>query len=254
MREKWELYDESRRKTGKILCRGERIPKGLFHLVADAVFLNSQGQTLIQRRARTKENYPNIWSATGGSVIAGEDTAQGCRREIQEELGFSPDMTRSRVLHTDVCPESCLIRDTFLIYQDVPLSAMRLQPEEVQSARWLLPEETRADERMWAQLNMKSSWKEVFPYLWLESMRIRIPAGVYRHSKGNLYRVHGLAIHSETLEPMVVYQALYGAGEIWTRPARMWQEEVRVNGVLTPRFSWVSEAEKPAEKPADVRK
>ena len=49
---------------------------------------------------------------------------------------------------------------------------------------------------------------------------------------------------------MVVYQALYGAGEIWTRPARMWQEELRVNGVLTPRFSWVSEA----EKPADVRK
>lgn len=240
MREKWELYDADRHKTGQILCRGERIPRGLFHLVADAVFLNSRGQTLLQRRARTKENYPNIWSITGGSVIAGEDTAQGCRREVWEELGFVPDMAGSRVLLTDVRPESCFIRDTFLIRQDVALSDMRFQPEEVQDAVWLLPEETKADERMWAQLNLKANWKEIFPYLWLESMRLRIPAGVYRHYKGNCYRVEGLALHSETLEPMVIYRALYGAGEVWTRPAGMWQEEVQANGHAVQRFSLVS--------------
>ena len=53
-----------------------------------------------------------------------------------------------------------------------------------------------------------------------------IPAGKYRHYKGNEYEVIGIAKHSETLEPMVVYRALYGDGGIWVRPAGMWNEIV----------------------------
>ena len=76
-----------------------------------------------------------------------------------------------------------------------------------------------------------------YPYLCLESMRIRIPQGVYRHYKGNRYEVQGLALHSETLEPMVIYKALYGAGETWTRPAAMWNEEISLpDGSKTLRF------------------
>ena len=51
-----------------------------------------------------------------------------------------------------------------------------------------------------------------------------IPAGRYRHFKGNEYEVIAIARHSETLEPMVVYRALYGNGDIWVRPAEMWNE------------------------------
>ncbi len=53
-----------------------------------------------------------------------------------------------------------------------------------------------------------------------------IPVGRYRHYKGNEYEVLYIAHHSETLEPMVVYRALYGEGEIWVRPAEMWNETV----------------------------
>ncbi|MBQ6676325.1 MAG: DUF1653 domain-containing protein [Ruminococcus sp.] len=53
-----------------------------------------------------------------------------------------------------------------------------------------------------------------------------IPKGRYRHYKGNEYEVLYIAHHSETLEPMVVYRALYGEGEIWVRPAEMWNETV----------------------------
>jgi hypothetical protein len=54
-----------------------------------------------------------------------------------------------------------------------------------------------------------------------------IPAGKYRHYKGNEYEVIGIARHSETLEPMVVYRALYGDGGLWVRPAGMWNETVK---------------------------
>ena len=65
--------------------------------------------------------------------------------------------------------------------------------------------------------------------------------GVYRHFKGNLYRLLYVARHSETLEPMVVYQALYGEGGVWVRPASMWTEHVEKENYSGPRFSWVEE-------------
>lgn len=70
--------------------------------------------------------------------------------------------------------------------------------------------------------------------------------GLYRHFKGGLYRVEGVARHSETLEEMVVYRALYGEGGLWVRPASMWNETVTHEGVLQPRFAPVKEGE---EKP-----
>ena len=64
-----------------------------------------------------------------------------------------------------------------------------------------------------------------------------IRPGLYRHFKGNEYRVLYTATHSETLEPMVVYQALYGQRGIWVRPAAMWNETVTREGKTLPRFT-----------------
>ena len=61
-----------------------------------------------------------------------------------------------------------------------------------------------------------------------------IPCGRYRHFKGNEYEVIGIAKHSESLEPMVVYRALYGENGLWVRPATMWNETVDDKG--TRRF------------------
>ena len=68
-----------------------------------------------------------------------------------------------------------------------------------------------------------------------------IKPGKYRHYKGNEYQVISMATHSETLEPMVVYQALYGEKGIWVRPAHMWNEMVERDGKIFPRFSPVEE-------------
>jgi len=62
--------------------------------------------------------------------------------------------------------------------------------------------------------------------------------GIYKHYKGNRYELLEVATHSETLEKMVVYRALYGDGEVWVRPASMWNEEVEVDGRKVLRFEY----------------
>ena len=62
------------------------------------------------------------------------------------------------------------------------------------------------------------------------------PAGKYRHFKGGLYEVVGIALHSETQEEMVVYRPLYGEGRLWVRPLNLFMDTVLLNGVTAPRF------------------
>ena len=69
----------------------------------------------------------------------------------------------------------------------------------------------------------------------------KLKIGLYRHFKGNLYRLLHVANHSETLEEMVVYQALYGEGKIWVRPLSMWNETVERDGKTFPRFTYIGE-------------
>ena len=72
----------------------------------------------------------------------------------------------------------------------------------------------------------------------------QIQKGLYEHFKGKRYEVIDVAIHSETLEPMVIYKALYTGdfpeGTLWTRPLGMFKENVPVDGKLVPRFRYLS--------------
>ena len=70
---------------------------------------------------------------------------------------------------------------------------------------------------------------------------MEIKSGKYRHFKGNEYEVIGIARHSESMEPMVVYRALYGEGGLWVRPAAMWTETVDRDGYQGPRFQYIEE-------------
>jgi len=74
-----------------------------------------------------------------------------------------------------------------------------------------------------------------------------IKKGIYKHYKGNFYKVLGTAIHSETLEKMVIYMALYegkfGKNAVFIRPIKMFFEDVEIDGKKIPRFEWVKESE-----------
>lgn len=72
-----------------------------------------------------------------------------------------------------------------------------------------------------------------------------IVPGIYRHYKGKNYLVIGTGRHSETLEEMVIYQALYsserfGENALWIRPAKMFREKIKINGKTIPRFTYIS--------------
>ncbi len=68
-----------------------------------------------------------------------------------------------------------------------------------------------------------------------------IKLGKYRHFKGNEYEVIDVARHSETLEELVVYRALYGEGGLWVRPAQMWNEMVTRDGRTFKRFEKIED-------------
>ena len=76
--------------------------------------------------------------------------------------------------------------------------------------------------------------------------------GLYRHFKGNLYRVWGVVQHSETQEPLVLYQALYGAHGLWVRPLAMFTEQVTRDGVTCPRFCYEGPAPQETATLADA--
>jgi hypothetical protein len=71
------------------------------------------------------------------------------------------------------------------------------------------------------------------------------PPGLYRHYKGNLYEVLDTVRHSETLEPMTLYRALYGDKGLWVRPAAMFAETVVIDGVQQARFARVADNHPP---------
>ena len=66
--------------------------------------------------------------------------------------------------------------------------------------------------------------------------------GFYRHFKGNIYEVLGVAKHSEDLEEMVVYRATYGDGGLWVRPLSMWDETVVRDGAEYKRFTYIGDS------------
>ena len=68
-----------------------------------------------------------------------------------------------------------------------------------------------------------------------------IRPGIYRHFKGNLYEVIAIEKHSETLEELVVYRALYGEHGVWVRPVSMWNETVERDGKTYQRFTYIED-------------
>ena len=133
--EVWDVYDEYRQITGKIVKRGEKLEPREFHLVVHVCLFNTKEEMLIQKRHPAKDIFPNRWDVTvGGSAHAGETSQEAATRELFEEIGLHLDLSGIRP-HITMNFESGF-DDFYLIIKDLNISNLQLQVEEVQEVKW----------------------------------------------------------------------------------------------------------------------
>lgn len=188
---------------------------------------DAEGRILVCKRP-TEKARGGLWEFAGGKLEAGETREAALVRECREELGIlvSPDRLCMELEHEyqDLT--------VHLSLYDAWLSDGEPRLLEHEELRWVTPFEFSGLAFCPADVGVLSSL--VFDYAMEQ-----IPRGIWRHFKGNLYEVQAIAKHSETLDPMVVYRALYGKGETWVRPASMWLEQVTREGCTFPRFTYL---------------
>lgn len=137
--EKWDLYNAKREKSGITVCRGEIIPKGLYHLSVSAWIVNQQGQYLLSQR-HPKKQYPLYWECTGGSVLSGETSLQGAIREVKEELGILLTPGSEKLIYQTRRENVQDFYDVWLFHKNIKIEEMRLQETEVVDVQWVNPD------------------------------------------------------------------------------------------------------------------
>ena len=138
--ELFDLYDENRVRTGETVRRGERCPAGRYRLVVHICVFSPDGRMLIQKRQTCKDNWSGLWDlSVGGSAVPGEDSRAAAARELREELGLEEDLSGIRPVLTVHWTDG--FDDFYSLTRDLDPAALRLQPEEVEAARWASKEE-----------------------------------------------------------------------------------------------------------------
>lgn len=133
--EKWNLYDENRQLTDKIINRGEKIPHDLYRLVVHACIFNKKGQMLIQKRSGTKKSNPHIWDITlGGCAQMGETSKMAIKRELNEELGLDYNFSNERPFLTINFDSG--FDDFYLIKTSIALNDIKFKDNEVEKVKW----------------------------------------------------------------------------------------------------------------------
>lgn len=130
----WDILDSDGKNTGKTMIKGELIPKGYYHLGADVWIINSENKIFIQKRSPKKRLSPNVWAMTGGSVIKGESSSETIERETMEELGIALDTHKAQLLKK--FKTGTVWIDTYFIKQDIDLTKIKMQEDEVCDVKW----------------------------------------------------------------------------------------------------------------------
>lgn len=135
--EYWDVCDQTGKRSGQIRPEGASYSPGEYHPAMEAWIVNSRGEILIQQRSARCEILPGVWGLTTGRMLAGETTAQGCVREIREELGIRVSPEELRFLRR--IPRGELLWDIYAVHKDETPGELILQKEEVAQVRWVSP-------------------------------------------------------------------------------------------------------------------
>ena len=135
-----DKFDNKRQALNKTAERHEKVD-GEYRQSVHTWIQNSKGKFLIQKRSPNKKNFPNMWSQTGGCVDEGEIPLEAALRECKEELGIDIDANNIELImsfkrHYDFV-------DVWLVKQDIDISTLVLQEDEVADAKWATIDEIR---------------------------------------------------------------------------------------------------------------
>lgn len=137
--ELWDAYDKDGNKLGGRLVRGEVIPDGRYHLVAEVLVRHSDGSYLLMQRSFEKDAYPGRYEASaGGSALKGESALEAARRELSEETGITAPLSMAQLSKTT---GNHTIYVQFLCVTDCDKQGIKFQEGETIGCRWLSEEE-----------------------------------------------------------------------------------------------------------------
>ena len=128
-----DVYDENRRKTGRLHKRGTPWKPGERGLVVCVWVYDGEGKLLLTRRAREK-SFAGTWENSGGAAKAGEDSLQAIRRELFEETGILADSSEFELI--DRGEDSCTYYDFYCLKRNTPISEIVLLPGETDDVQW----------------------------------------------------------------------------------------------------------------------
>ena len=137
--ELWDVYNIDREKAGKVIDRHsfEILQNGEYHLVAEAIIINSKQEILMSKRAASKTKYPLMWECNGGSVKSGEDTLQAILRELKEELGIKLNKDEAIFYKTIRDDKAKDFKDIWIFRKDIYLKELSFTDNEVIEAKWV---------------------------------------------------------------------------------------------------------------------
>ena len=140
--EYWDIYDINKKKTGKTTPRlGCKLEKGEYHIVVNAIIINSKGNILISKRADYKP-HGLMWEMSGGSITVGETSIEGMLRELREELGISfkeDEGILYKTIRRDDPPGD--FKEFWLFRKDVDLKEITFPDGEAIDAKWVTIDE-----------------------------------------------------------------------------------------------------------------
>lgn len=131
-----DLVDECRNPLGKFHTRGTELPPSEFHVVVEIFTINADGRILLTQRNAHK-TYPLFWESTGGSITAGESSAEGAVRELEEETGIA--VTPKELQYLGEIQKGNYFLDSYVFRstRDIEIGDLILQPGEVCDAKWV---------------------------------------------------------------------------------------------------------------------
>lgn len=139
----WDLYDVNGNVTGKTLERGNLIPEGYYHLVVHIWIRNKDGKYLISRRSPDRKSYPLSLECQGGSVLQGETSLEGAKREVIEEVGIDLSNIEGKMIFRKTRHHFRDIMDVWLFEYDGEVDLNKATTKEVCEVMWMTYDEIK---------------------------------------------------------------------------------------------------------------